>query len=187
MVAKRFGYFQEFGNLQTLTISSHRPAAPVRRLGHANATWVRTVRTFAGSLIFNRLDRDSFTSAYGKSELERADDVPFFVDQMPKFHILLSARNELGMRASSAILNITLTDFGDTYTVEDLVPEQTYAYVAEWVHPFMDRDNWRQELKDAVSHLEDATKRKASVLMPDEAKNDIVSDFPYNEDRGIST
>jgi len=183
---KRFGYFQEFGNLQTITISSHRPAAPVRRLGHANAKWVRSVRTFAGSMIFNRLETDAFLQAYGRTDLEKSDDVPFFIDQVPPFHVLLHARNEMGMRASAAILNITITDFGDAYTIEDLVPEVTYSYVAEWVHPFMDRDHWRRQVRDAVSWLDDQGQPKASDLMPDDAKNDVMTDFPYDEHLGLS-
>lgn len=168
------GYFQEFGNLQTITVSSHRPAAPVRRLGNASASYTRGVRTIAGTMIFGRTDRDAFMEAFGRCELERPDLVPFFIDQIPPFHVILYGQNELGVQATASILNITLTDYGAPFSVDDIAPDVTYSYVAQWMHPFMNTKFWRREVRDAVSALNTSTGSTVSSLGPNAANRNIV-------------
>jgi hypothetical protein len=132
-------------------------------------------------MIFNRVDQDAFTGGWGKSELERPDLFPFFIDAIPPFHIILHAQNEMGLQASAAMLEITLSDYGTAYTIEDLVPDVSMSYVCRYIHPFMDRDNWVHHLRDAVSKLENAGGRAASDLAPDDTINDVL-DMSLSED-----
>ena len=174
---RKLGGFTEWGDVQTITISSHRPPIPVRVLGSASpAGFGRSVRTFAGTIIFNRVDHDAFIEGWAKSELERPDQVPFFTDAMPPFHILLHAQNEMGIQASAGILDVHLGDYGTAYTIEDLVPEVTYGYVARYIHPFMDRDNWRHNLRDVLSRLCESASNAVSSFAPADTEKGIFSD-----------
>jgi hypothetical protein len=181
---RRLGSFTEWGDVQTITISSHRPPIPVRVLGSASpAGFGRSVRTFGGTIIFNRVDKDAFVEGWAKSELERPDIVPFFTDAMPPFHILLHAQNEMGLQASAGILDVHLGDYGTAYTIEDLVPEVTYSYVARYIHPFMDRDNWRHNLRDAVTKLSESESNAVSQFAPPETEKDVFTeDFAESMD-----
>ena len=172
--ARKYGYVEKLETLQTLTISSHRPPAAARRLGRANATYARGVRTFAGSLIFNRTDRGPFLNLYGKCNKERPDLYPFFVDQLPPFHIIIHAQNEMGIQASMAILYCQLSDTGQPFSVDDLTQEDSYSYVCEYVQPFMDRDNWRNRIRSIVSQVESGNLR-ASSLKPSDQQDIAIS------------
>jgi hypothetical protein len=131
---------KQFAELQTLTISSARSISPVRRLGEAHVhKYTRGARTIAGSLIFTNFNRDVFADFYkmhpGDSFLNSS--VPFHVDQLPEFHIIISAANEFGTFANMALINVTLTNFGTTMSVHDLMVESTYTYVAQLMFPFV--------------------------------------------------
>ena len=184
---QRLGYYTEFGNLQTITISSHRPPAPGRVLGRASVKgYGYGVRTFAGSMIFTRVDREPFTEAYSLSDNDRRDITPYFVDKMPPFHIVLHAQNEMAVQASCAILDITISDFGDAYTIDDLVPEQSYSFVALGFRPFMDRGNWQHKMRDILEDWYSPTVQTPLDLAPDEVRRDIIDeDFYYVQDPGL--
>ena len=165
----------EIATLQTITISSHRPPDAVRVLGHANPlSYVQGVRTFAGTMIFNRIDREAFLSIYSRSEHERPDKIPFFLDQLPPFHVIIHAENELGAQASSGIMGMRITDYGGAFSIDDLVGDETYSYVASYYRPFMDRNQWRKEIRVAVS-MPKQTQRVASSLAPSTTSRSIGS------------
>jgi hypothetical protein len=149
------GKFKVWAELQTLTVSSERPPGPVRTLGFANVRdYVRGVRTIAGSLIFTVFDRDVFADIYQKSPHESLSEYPLYVDEIPQFNIIVTATNEMGVSAGAAIMGVTLTNYGTTYSIDDLMLEATYTYVAKYVHPFMNPSNWRQELSKVVSQVQ---------------------------------
>lgn len=130
--------FKKFAEVQTITISSARGVCPVRALGeHWIRDYARGTRTFAGTLIFSVLERDVFGSMY---QMDLKDsNAPFtsFIDQIPPMTICISAINEFGKQASMALYEVTLTNFGTAFSVDDLFVENTYNYVAKWVTPFM--------------------------------------------------
>lgn len=164
----KFGYVEELKTIQTLTLSSHRPPAPVRRLGNASAKYARGVRTLAGTLIFGRTDTSPFINAFGQCDHERPDIFPFFLDQMPPFHLIIHAQNEMGIQASMAILFCHITDSGHPFSVDDLTQEDTYSYVCEYAQPFTDRDNWRSRIRDMEtdSGVTNVSVMRASVFKP---------------------
>jgi len=131
------GNLKVFGELQTLTVSSFRGVAPVRRLGESwPRTYAKGSRTLAGSMVFSVLERDVWSHLYKMDRSERRTSSPFFVDQLPPFNITITAANEQGHVCTQAILGVTITNFGTTYSVEDLLVESTYSYVAEAITPF---------------------------------------------------
>jgi len=129
-----------FAELQTLTISSARSVFGVRRLGeHHVHQYTRGARTIAGTMVFTTFTRDVFAEFYRVSGYDDFNDrtAPFFVDQIPPFHLLISAANEYGINANAALINVHLTNFGTTMSVHDLQLESTYTYVAQFFFPFV--------------------------------------------------
>jgi hypothetical protein len=129
-----------FAELQTLTISSARSITAVRRLGEAHVhKYVRGARTIAGSMIFTNFNRDVFADFYRlhPGDVFTDTSVPFHIDQLPEFHIIISAANEFGTFGNMALINVTLTNFGTTMSIHDLLTESTYSYVAQLMFPFV--------------------------------------------------
>jgi len=158
------GSYKIWSELQTLTISSERPAGPVRTLGVAGVRdYVRGVRTIAGSMVFTVLDRDVFADIYQNHEAENPAEHPLFVDQIPPFHIIISANNEMGFSATASIIGVTLTNFGQTYSVDDLMLEATYTYVAKYASPFMNKKSWRAGLAQSVSNMQGKVQKASSL------------------------
>ena len=132
------GFAEVTDHLQTITVSSARSIMPVRRLGETNPVeYTRGSRTIAGSMIFTAGLRDAFVRLMSKSYVdgEPRGEPTLFVDQMPKFSIAFQASNELGGVSSALLTNITLTNFGTTFSIDDIYTESTYTYVAEQYFP----------------------------------------------------
>lgn len=132
------GFVEVQDKLQTITVSSARSVMPVRRLGETNpAAYARGSRTIAGSMIFTSGLRDAFITALSKSfkDGEPSKEPTIFVDQIPKFSMTFQASNELGGVSSALLVNITLTNFGTTFSIDDIYTESTFTYVAEQYFP----------------------------------------------------
>jgi len=132
------GFSEIQDTLQTVTVSSARSVMPVRRLGETNpAAYTRGSRTIAGSMIFTAGLRDAFINALSKSfkDGEPRKEPTIFVDQIPKFSMAFQASNELGGVSSALLVNITLTNFGTTFSIDDIYTESTFTYVAEQYFP----------------------------------------------------
>lgn len=128
-----------FAELQTLSISSARSVAPVRRIGESHVhEYIRGPRTIAGSMVFTTFSRDVFAEFYRLHGADSFDvNVPMHVDQIPEFHILIQANNEYGTFGAMALVGVTLTNFGTTMSVHDLMLESSYTYVARMMYPFV--------------------------------------------------
>jgi hypothetical protein len=133
------------GELQTISYSIHRENKPVRTLGRVNPLgWVRGPRTIAGSLIFTVFDSYAFyrlkqyqNLVYGTSGATGLATDPMFplADMLPAFDIVITFSNEYGKFARMKILGVTIVDEGGTMSIDDLVTEQTYTYMARGIHP----------------------------------------------------
>jgi hypothetical protein len=137
-VAQDSGYIEIEDKLQTLTVSSARSVSPVRRLGETTPTaYTRGSRTIAGSMVFTTGLRDAFVNMLSKSykDGEPTREPVLFVDQIPKFSMVLQANNELGGISTALLVNITLTNFGTTFSIDDIYTESTFTYVAEQYMP----------------------------------------------------
>lgn len=137
-----FPALKQFAEIETLSISSARSVFPVRRLGENHVhRYTRGGRSIAGTMVFTTFSRDVFAEFYrvhGQDNFFGSNaNAPFFVDQIPPFHMLLSASNEYGMVANAALINVTLSNWGTTLSVHDLKIESTYTYVAQFFFPFV--------------------------------------------------
>jgi hypothetical protein len=133
------------GELQTISYSIHRENKPVRTLGRVNPLgWVRGPRTIAGSMIFTVFDSYAFYrikqyqnliyGTYGQYGLATDPMYPL-ADMLPPFDIVVTFANEYGKFARMKIFGATIVDEGGTMSIDDLVTEQTYTYMARGIHP----------------------------------------------------
>ncbi len=132
------GFIEIEDHLQTITVSSARSVMPVRRLGETNpAAYTRGSRTIAGSMVFTTGLKDAFVKMLAKSfkDGEPRNEGTLFVDQIPKFSMIFECHNELGGASSAMLVNMTLTNFGTTFSVDDIYTESTFTYVAEQYFP----------------------------------------------------
>lgn len=123
------------GELQTISYSIHRENKPVRRIGHTNpAGFVKGPRTIAGSLIFTVFDQYTF---YRLQEYQKIVGMRVFplADMLPPFDIVLSFANETGSFSKMRIYGVTIVDEGQTMSIDDLITEQTYTYMARGIQP----------------------------------------------------
>lgn len=149
------------GELQTISYSIHRENSPVRILGHVNpAGFVKGPRTIAGSLIFTvfnyyafyRLDQFKISIASGLYPL---------ADMLPPFDVVLTFANEAGSMSKMKIYGITVVDEGQTMSVDDLITEQTYAYMARGIQPLTGFAVHTTGLSSAETHAQRANNAMA--------------------------
>lgn len=155
-----------FGELQTLSISIASSFGPVRRLGEKEVVQYKGgARTVAGTLVFALLNRDIF-STHMKSQIAGAKQSkwhsPNYVDEIPEFNILIQGGNEFGSFASGMLIGVKLTNFGTTFSVDDLYTESTYTYVARHYIPFT--DDWRNSLYEQfINQIKDSPLSSATI------------------------
>jgi hypothetical protein len=148
------GGLKLFAELQTLAISSARTTDPVRVLGKSGANgYTRGPRTIAGTLIFTDIVRDALANIMAlDNRIERvANAREFFIDQIPPFNIIIRALNEMGVYAARVMTGITLVNYGTTYSVDDMLTESQYTYVADTLSPFMDPDDWVHQVQKVIA------------------------------------
>lgn len=128
------------GELQTLSYSIHRENSPVRTLGHVNVKgFVKGGRTIAGSLIFTVFNEYAFYRIKQFKEY-LARKKGFFTplaDMLPPFDIVITFFNEYGLGAKMKIYGVTIVDEGQTLSIDDLITEQTYTYMARGIQPLV--------------------------------------------------
>jgi len=135
---------KHFAELETISVSSARSVFPVRRIGeHHVHAYTRGSRTIAGTMVFTSFSRDVFAEMYRMhpgdqfTESGHHSAPPFHADQLAPFHVLLQGSNEYGVAANCALINVTLTNFGTTFSIHDLKVESTYTYVAQFFTPMV--------------------------------------------------
>lgn len=101
---------------------------------------VKVHNTIAGSMIFTVFNSYAFYRLgqykdliYGKG----ATRSPMFplADMLPPFDLLLTFSNESGKFARMKILGMIIVDEGGTMSIEDIVSEQQFTYMANGIQP----------------------------------------------------
>jgi len=153
-------------DLQTISISVYREKSPVRALGYRNVRgFSRGGRTIAGSLIFALINEHPLQPLLDTWVYEYSYDVGYwdghnFPDQIPPFNLHLIYAAELpsviDQRTQSRkstptpaygsinILGVDLTNDGTVTSIEDLLTENTYQYMARDLHIFSGDQNSRE-------------------------------------------
>lgn len=123
------------GELQTISYSIHRENTPVRTLGHVNPVgFLRGPRTVAGSLIFTVFNQYAF---YRLAEYQQdlLQGLYPLADMLPVFDVAISFVSEYGAMSQMRIYGITIIDEGQTMSIDDLIIESTYTYIAQGIVP----------------------------------------------------
>ena len=141
------------GELQTISYSIHRENSPIRTLGHVNVRgFVKGGRTIAGSLIFTVFNEYAFYRIKQfRDYLARKQG--FFAplaDMLPPFDIVITFFNEYGIGAKMKIFGVTIVDEGQTLSIDDLITEQTYTYMARGIQPLIKIPNDSLVPRDAT-------------------------------------
>lgn len=130
----------ELGSLQTVSYSIHRENTPIRTIGHSNVRgFVRGGRTIAGSLIFTVFNEYAFYQIKQYKDY-LSDQNGFFAplaDMLPPFDLVFTFFNEYGVSSKMKIFGITIIDEGQTMSIDDLITEQTYSYMARGIQPMV--------------------------------------------------
>jgi len=131
----------ELAELQTISYSLHRENTPVRTLGHVNPRgFVKGPRTIGGSLIFTVFNEYAFYRIKQfKRKLALLGYAPL-ADMLPPFDVVLTFFNEYGLYGKMKVYGLTIVDEGQTMSVDDLITEQTYVYMARGIQPLMHYD-----------------------------------------------
>lgn len=125
------------GELLTLSYSIHRENTPVRLVGHsAPVAFVKGSRTIAGSMIFTAFNAYAFYRIKCMQDNFLTGNFPL-ADQLPEFDISLFFINEYGSMSSMKIMGVSIIDEGGTMSIDDLMTEQTYTYVARAIQPMV--------------------------------------------------
>lgn len=123
------------GELQTISYSIHRENTPVRFLGHVNpVAFIKGPRTIAGSLIFTVFNYYAF-NRLKQFQAAATQGVYPTSDMLPPFDVVVTFANELGVMSKMRIFGVTIVDEGGTMSVDDLITEQTYSYMARGIQP----------------------------------------------------
>ena len=119
------------GTLQTISYSIHREVIPVRSLGKVYAhAYTKGPRTIAGTMVWTTLDQYVLAEALKYTYINDWDPSTVLVDQIPPFNIIITFNNEYGDVSTMGIYGIRVVNEGSTFSVDDILTEQTNTYVA---------------------------------------------------------
>jgi hypothetical protein len=161
------GEYLEIGDLQTVSYSIHRENSPIRTLGHANVRgFVKGSRTIAGSLIFTVFNEYAWYKIEEyKNYLSRTNG--FFAplaDMLPPFDIVFTFFNEYGSASKMKIYGVTIVDEGQTMSIDDILTEQTYTFMARGIQPITKMINEKEMTKLGNIEAEKAAQRNRNIF-----------------------
>jgi intein/homing endonuclease len=103
--------------------------------------FVKVHNTIAGSLIFVNFEAYTF---YRLEQFKKlvyspmtSNNAPLYglADMLPPFDILITAQNEYGSFSRMRLLGVSIVDEGGTISIEDLVSESQYTFMARGIEP----------------------------------------------------
>lgn len=115
----------------------------IRPLGGQNGQNVDVDDGAPGLLEDNNGSID-FTAGY---ELSGA----WFADQIPPFDVTLTAANEYGAAMTMRIIGVELLNEGAGMSVDDIVLENQYTYVARTLSPWQPSKQWKMDYRGSRS------------------------------------
>lgn len=161
------GTYLEIGDLQTVSYSIHRENSPVRTLGHSNVRgFVKGSRTIAGSLIFTVFNEYFWYKIEEyKNYISRSNG--FFTplaDMLPPFDIVFTLFNEYGSASKMKIFGVTIVDEGQTMSIDDILTEQTYTFMARGIQPIVKMINEKEAAKLGGIEAQRAAQRNRNIF-----------------------
>jgi hypothetical protein len=79
---------------------------------------------------------------------------PWYADQIPPFDIVLAAANEYGAQAVMKIFGVELLNENSGVSIDDIVTEQQYTYIARSITPWYFDGGSTQQIQKIKSSIE---------------------------------
>jgi len=76
-----------------------------------------------------------------RTDFNQQTSQPWYADQIPPFDVVLAAANEYGAQATMKIFGIELLNENSGVSIDDIVTEQQYTYIAKSIVPWMFDDD----------------------------------------------
>jgi hypothetical protein len=153
---------ERIGEIQGISYSITREKAPIYTMGSADPrSFSRGKRGIAGSMIFILFDRHALHRIMNKSlyvghtdeniirrrvnglppaPVDQVDNTvvarlttPIYADQVPPFDVTLTGANEVGQVMTMGIMGAEILNEGSGISVDDIVNEMAFTYVAREV------------------------------------------------------
>lgn len=164
-----------FGTLTTISYSVHMDKRPVRSIGNVNVKdYVMGPRTVAGSLVFTVFNKHVLYEIIEQSG-EVLKDVPL-MDELPPFDIVITCASEYGYMSKLVLYNVRLVNEGQVMSINDIMIENTYQFVADDVSYLKDIKEY-EPAKNMAGYTIDHS--DIEVIKPvvdlDSANGDITS------------
>ena len=87
----------------------------------------------------------------GSSVNDQVETLPWYVDQIPPFDITLVGSNEYGASTMMAVLGVELVNEGYGISIDDLVSEQQYTFIAREIVPWTSTARTEGKASDSSS------------------------------------
>lgn len=160
--------------LQTLSIQTHREKEAVRALGTSYVKgYCRGPRTIAGSMVFTVFDQHALTALirsmsgnarqYGELDAEIST---LLADQLPPIDLTIVFANEYGALSQMNIYGVEFVNDGMTLSIEDLLTEEVFQFVARDADIMTSHGNIRlSRLQRGMHFNEDGTQDETATSL----------------------
>jgi hypothetical protein len=122
----------------------------------------------AGTLVWTILDQHVLAQALRVPVNSTFDPSTVLIDQIPPFNIIITFNNEYGDVATMGIYGVRIVNEGATFSIDDMISEQTNTYVAsdiDMLHkgpPFRSGNTSMGLITSSDILMEDAKQRMSS-------------------------
>lgn len=107
----------------------------------------------AGSL-FTAGQGDVFGAGNASNDFNQEQVAPWYADQIPPFDVVLAAANEYGAQATMKIFGVELLNENSGVSIDDIVTEQQYTYVARSITPWTYDSNSQDRINAIKASIE---------------------------------
>lgn len=95
-----------------------------------------------------------FTQGQADSSFNQELVNPWYADQIPPFDIVLAAANEYGAQSVMKIFGVELLNENSGVSIDDIVTEQQYTYIARSITPWYYDDQTESNVKKIKASIE---------------------------------
>lgn len=170
------------GSLSTISYSMMRDKKPVPIIGQVNVGgFTRGMRIYAGTMIFTMINQHWISDLREHVSWLRNLNVTK-VDELPLFDLMIVCANEYGAAMQMFIYGVDLTDEGQILSVEDILTENTFSFVAR------DITNFSNEFKtqDGIVKIQPVVKRHQFKIQKPKAQTDLRLTMDFNSSNMVS-
>jgi len=139
----------EVGILQGFNYSFSKEMAPIYPYKADPRAFQRGKRGINGSLMFNDLYKGNIKEAIAFRKDNVHDPRPWYPDQMPPIDIVLTSANEYGNKLRMEFKGVEIMDKGYGIATDDIIPFQSYTYIAKEMNNWEPIDRFTKEEYDS--------------------------------------